>query len=258
MSPILDSNRVYAGVDFSAGKGAVTVALLTARLDVRSVKQLTVEKAAEELASCAEITAAVGGPLRPRRIEPAESVPAGQAAAKGKPKRARAADAELGRRGIPVRRVPPPDGAAPVWMRTAFRLAGDAAARGFLEGKAALGSPRVLLETHPAACAAALLGRLPFGRNTLEGRIQRQLALLRERVALPDPMDALEELTAHHILSGCLALNGIRRPDELDALLAAFAAWRASSAPDAVSWVGDDADGWICLPKKDLLGKYAK
>ena len=258
MSPIQDSNRVYAGVDFSAGKGAVTVALLTARLDVRSLKRLTSEEAAEALASCAEITAAVGGPLRPRRIEPAESVPAGPAPSKGKPKRARAADAELARRGISVRRVPPPDGATPVWMRTAFRLAGDAAARGFLEGRAAPGSPRVLLETNPAACAAVLLGRLPFGRNTLEGRIQRQLALLRERVALPDPMDALEELTAHHILSGFLALDGIRRPDELDALLAAFTAWRAASAPDAAAWLGDDADGWICLPKKELLEKYTK
>ena len=59
-------------------------------------------------------------------------------------------------------------------------------------------------------------------------------------------------------ISGRLALDAILRPDELDALLAAFTAWRASTAPDSVVWVGDDADGWICLPVKDLLAKYPK
>jgi hypothetical protein len=103
-----------------------------------------------------------------------------------------------------------------------------------------------------------LLGRLPLARETLEGRIQRQLALLRERVALRDPMDALEELTAHHILSGRLALEGIRSPDELDALLAAFTAWRAFLYPENVTWLGNEADGWICLPGKDIPEKFVK
>jgi hypothetical protein len=256
MSPIALSNRVFAGVDFSAGKGAVTVALLSARLDLRSIERVKPEEAADKLASQDEISVAVGGPLRPRRAGPDETASSGAAPGKRKPKRA--ADAELRRRGIPVRRVPEPDGSAPAWMRTSFLLAGGLAARGFLDGKESPASPRILLETHPAGCAAALLGRLPFGRNTLEGRIQRQLALLRARVGLPDPMDALEELTAHHILSGRLALDGIRQPDELDALLAAFAAWRASTNPDAVAWLGDDSDGWVCLPAKDLLSKYEK
>lgn len=254
----MDSKRVFAGVDFSSGKSGLTVAMLTARLDVRSLKRRTLEEAVEELSSCAEITVAAGSPLRPLRNETAEAIPIGPALREGSIQRARAAESDLSRRGIPVRRAPALESAAPAGMRSSFRLARELAERGFLEGKKSRESPRALLETHPAACAAVLLGRLPFKRDTLEGRIQRQLALLRERVALPDPMDALEEMTAHHLLSGRLALEGIRRPDELDALLAAYAAERASSAPDAVTWLGDDSDGWICLPVRELKEKYLK
>jgi len=254
----MDSNRVFAGVDFSAGKTRLTVARLTPHLDIRSLTQQTPEEAAEDLASWAEVSVALAGPLRACRTEAADNSPIGEALRTGKRKRIRAAEAEHARRGIPVRKTPALESAAPAWMRSSFRLAGELAARGFSEGPAGRESPRAVLETHPAACAAVLLGRLPFGRETLEGRIQRQLALLRERVSLPDPMDALEELTAHHLLSGRLALDGIRRPDELDAILAAYTAWRAWSAPDAVTWLGDDAEGWICLPVKELMDKYSK
>ena len=143
-------------------------------------------------------------------------------------------------------------------MRSGFELARELAARGFTAGKGPWEAPRVLLETQPLGCAAVLLGRLPYGRDSLEGRIQRQLALLRERVGLPDPMDALEELTAHHILSGRMELQRILEPGKLDALLAALAAARAHTRPDAVTWLGDETDGWLCLPGKELLEKYSK
>lgn len=255
---IIDSNRVFAGVDLSTGKRGLTVALLSSRLDVRSLKLRTLDEAAEELSSWAEITVALCGPLRPWQAEAAGESSAGEDPHAGRRKPIRAADAELARRGIPVRRTSAPESAAPAWMRSGFTLARDLTDRGFLEGRQVRESLRVLIETNPAACSAVLLGRLPFGRGTLEGRIQRQLVLLREKVALPDPMDALEELTAHHLLSGQLGLNGILKTEDLDALLAAYTAWRAFTSPDAVSWLGCDAEGWLCLPVKDLLEKYSK
>jgi predicted nuclease with RNAse H fold len=254
----MDTNRIFAGVDLSAGKRRLTVALLTGRLEVRSLKDRTPAEAVEELASFEEITVAIGGPLRPRQAAAACADPLGEALRGGGARRARAAEAELTRRGIPVRRTPILESAAPAWMRAGFRLAAELARRGFAAGKEVLESPNALLETHPAACAAILLGRLPFGRDTLEGRIQRQLALLREKVALPDPMDALEEITPHHLLSGRLSLEGVCRAEELDALLVAYAAWRSWSAPESVVRLGDDTDGWICLPAKELLEKYSK
>jgi hypothetical protein len=40
------------------------------------------------------------------------------------------------------------------------------------------------------------------------------LLLIREKVALPDPMDSPEEMTAHHLLSGRLSLRGILKREE--------------------------------------------
>jgi predicted nuclease with RNAse H fold len=254
----MNSDRVFAGIDLSAGRQRLTVALLSARLDVRSIMQQSVEEAVDALTSFAEITVAVGGPIRSVGIETEEQAPMGEALRKGALPKKRVAEAELARRGISVRRTPGLESTAPAWMRSAFHLARELRARGVVEEKDARESPRTMIEVHPTASAAVLLGRLPFGRLSLEGRIQRQLILLREKVALPDPMDALEELTAHHILSGCLALEGICRADELDALLAGFTAWRAWSSPEAVTWLGSDSEGWICLPVKEIFDKYPK
>ena len=254
----MDSNRVFAGVDLSTSRLGLTVALLTPRLDVLSVKRQSLEDTVAELSARPEVTAAVGGPLHPCATIVEPDPPAEGVQRKSAARRTRAADSALSRRGIPVRRPPIQEGEAPAWMRCGFELARQLAARGFAEGKDACAQPRFLLETHPAACVSVLLGKLPYGRGTLEGRIQRQLALLRERVALPDPMDALEELTAHHILSGRMELKGIFEAGELDALLAAFTAWRAYTHPESAAWLGDDADGRLCLPAKELLEKYQK
>jgi hypothetical protein len=256
--PTTGSDRLFAGVCFSASRRGITVAFLTPRLDVRSLKTLTLAEAIDELCACGNVTAAIGGPAQPGRSVAAADIPPGDSLRAGKRAPARAAEAELARRGIPVRKTPALESAAPGWMRAAFQAAAELRARGFGAGPEARAADRALIEIHPTASAAALLGRLPFGRETLEGRMQRQLALVRERVGLRDPMDALEELTAHHILSGRLALEGIRTADELDALLAAFTAGRAYSSPGTVTWLGDDADGWLCIPVKELLVKYSK
>jgi hypothetical protein len=254
----MDSNRVFAGVDLSDSRRGLTVALLSPRLDVLCLKVQSPEETVGELAARTEIIIAVNGPLHPCAAIAEPDPPAGDPPRKSLARRTRAADGELSRRGIPVRRPPVRESDAPAWMRCGFDLARQLAARGFAGGKEGSTAARVLLETHPAACAAVMLGRLPYGRGALEGRIQRQLVLLRERVGLTDPMDALEELTAHHILSGQMELKGILGASELDALLAAFTAWRVHARPDSVAWLGDDADGWLCLPAKDLLEKYIK
>ncbi len=254
----MNSNRIFAGVFPSPDAGNVTVAALTSRREVQYLRGLSVESAAAEISNFGEISVAIGGPLRvPPAIAADESASRGSAR-RGKPERPRTAEAEIRRRGIPIRRLPTEEGAAPASVRALFQLARELSGRAFLEGEAARESPRFLMEAPPAACAAVLLGRIPFPRTALEGRIQRQLLLTRERVSLPDPMEALEEMTAHHLLSGRLPLRGICAPEEVDALLAAFTAWRAFCQPETVTWLGRDADGWICLPAKPLLEKYIK
>jgi len=253
----MDSNRIFAGIDCSAGGRRLTVAALSPRLEVEFLRTQTVEDAAQELSGFAGISVAIGGPLRPiPSAAAAESASGGSR--HGKAVWARAAEAEIRRRGISFRPSPAREEAAPAAMRVLFHLARELSAREFMEGETTRDASRVLLSTRPAACAAVLLGRLPFPRATLEGRIQRQLILIREKVALPDPMDPLEEMTAHHLLSGHLPLRGICQPEELDALLAAFTAWRAFCQPETVTWLGRESDGGICLPAKPLLEKYVK
>jgi hypothetical protein len=253
----MDSNRIFAGVDCSAGARHLTVAALSHRLEVKYLRELSMEDAVEDLSGFGAISVAVGGPLRPNPSSASAESLSGEAR-RGKMVWAREPEAEIRQRGISIRRSHTVEEAAPAAMRAIFQLARELSKRGFMEGATARESPRFLLATRPAACAAVLLGRLPFGRATLEGRIQRQLLLIREKVALPDPMDSLEEMTAHHLLSGRLSLRGILKREELDALLAAFTAWRAVCLPETVTWLGRNSDGWICLPVKQLLDKYMK
>ena len=105
-----------------------------------------------------------------------------------------------------------------------------------------------------------LLGHLPTSKQLLEGRLQRQLVLYRAGVGVPDPMAALEELTAHHLLAGTLDLPGLLSHDALDALAAAYTACLASTTPEQVTPVGDPEEGQIVLPiaPADFKPRYAR
>lgn len=112
------------------------------------------------------------------------------------------------------------------------------------------------LETHPHACFCALLGQIPFPRNTLEGRLQRQLALFEQGVGIHDPMDFFEELTRHKLLHGILPLEQVYSAEELDALAASYTAFVAGKHPERLMQVGDSAEGQITLPVAELRPKY--
>ena len=112
------------------------------------------------------------------------------------------------------------------------------------------------LEVYPHGAYTVLLGRIPFLKKTLEGRLQRQLLLHSLSVAVPDPMGIFEEITRYKILQGELPLEGLFSLEELEALMAAYLAWKAISEPDEISLVGDSREGQIVLPVKDLKPKY--
>jgi hypothetical protein len=255
----METGHLFAGIDLSAGGKRLTLALLSARLDAPALQISPLPEVVERLAAESEIIVAVGGPLH--RSDPLPTVGStdfGFPLRRTRLERARTAEKDLAHRGIPVRMAPAVEGAAPVWMRAGFMLARELASRGFAEGASARESPRRLIEIQPTACFAALLGRLPLARDTLEGRLQRQLILLRERIALPDPMDALEEITAHHLLAGRVNLEGVCKPEELDAIAAALTAWKAWKTPEQVTWLGGERDGWLCLPAGEILDSYRK
>jgi hypothetical protein len=117
-------------------------------------------------------------------------------------------------------------------------------------------APLQWLEVYPHACFTALLGLTPFPKYTLEGRIQRQLALHEQEMHIPDPMRLFEEITRHRLLQGQLPLQDLYSPGELDALVAAFTAWKAGSQPGEVTLLGDAQEGQVVLPVKELKRQY--
>lgn len=110
------------------------------------------------------------------------------------------------------------------------------------------GADRQMLEVYPHSAFAVLLGVLPFQKNSLEGRIQRQLILHEQRVNIPDPMRIFEEITRYRFLKGMLALDDLLSAGELDALVGAYTAWKAVTSPDQVILLGDEQEGQIALP----------
>jgi len=114
-----------------------------------------------------------------------------------------------------------------------------------------------LIETQPHACFTALLGHRPFFRSSLEGCLQRQLALYVEGVDISNPMHALEEITRHHLLNGQLPLDSLYDVETLDALVAAYTAYLTALKPEKSAQVGMPAEGLITLPTGEIKSHYA-
>lgn len=178
----------------------------------------------------------------------------------GRWERWRAAEYQMRMHRIKVHRTPHNASHAPGWMRIGFGLFRELEERGFQPftdqfSPQMAGGQSFSVETYPHAAFTALLGCIPFHRNSLEGRIQRQLALFINNVDLPDPMQVFEEITRHRLLKGELDLEGLLEPSELDAVVAAYTAFTASKGE--VTLLGHRDEGQIAVPVKELLSRYA-
>ncbi len=69
-------------------------------------------------------------------------------------------------------------------------------------------------------------------------------------------MRIFEEFTRYKILQGQLPLEGLFSVEELEALIAAYTAWKAAVEPDEITRVGDPKEGEIILPGRNLKLKY--
>jgi len=141
------------------------------------------------------------------------------------------------------------------WMRMGFSLFRRLEALGY-QPYSTSESSRQTLEVYPHASYAVLLGQNPFSKHTLEGRIQRQLALYEQQINVPDPMRFFEEITRHRLLSGVLPSDMLYSVEELDALVAAYTAWKAAVHPNQISCLGIAEEGQIVLPGAELKSRY--
>ncbi len=168
----------------------------------------------------------------------------------------RKAESELREHGILVSPTPSRLDKCPAWMQMGFDLYRHLEEAGFIQFSAEF-TGHQWLETHPQAAFSALLGKLPLSKPTLEGRLQRQIALYEQGVGIKDPMEFFEEITRHKLLHGMLPVELVYAAEELDTLMAAFMAFCAMNCPQEMILIGDLGEGQIALPVAHLKDKYS-
>ncbi len=168
----------------------------------------------------------------------------------------RQAESDLREHGISVLPTPSRIETCPAWMQMGFDLYRRLELAGFKQFPAE-NAPQQWLETHPHAAFCALLGQLPLPKPTLEGRLQRQIALYEQGAAIKDPMEFFEEITRHKLLHGILPMELVYAAEELDTLMAAYLAWCVLNCPQDMILIGDKQEGQIALPVAGLKEKYS-
>lgn len=247
---MLFTDTTFIGIDASGGRKPFTYAALDGDARLFALGDGEMEEVLAFLGGQQAACVAVNAPPRANLgiVKSAGQMPAfGVAHLPGRAVDMRLAEFQLRERGIIVAHTPAREDLCPAWMRTGFEFYRKLTGMGFNPYPA--GEPgHCWLETHPHAVFCALLGRMPLPRMTLEGRLQRQLALYEAGLEIKDPMDFFEEITRHRILKGSLPMETIYTPEALDAFAAACVAYAAIKKPDSLTSFGDPHEGMIYLP----------
>lgn len=239
---------VFVGVDTASAHKAFTYAALDRSLRVTALAEADLDEVVAFLCAQPGAVVAINSPshLNTGLVrQSAEKEAAGAHQLRGVD--LRLAEHQLRLHGIPVSGTPARESSCSAWVRIGLALYRKLAEAGF-EPYPAENCPQQFLETHPHAAFCALLGRSPLSKPSLEGRLQRQLALFERGVRLHDPMDFFEELTRHKLLNGLLPAEFVYLPEQLDALVAAYTAWLSIEKPAELSRFGAPDEGYIHLP----------
>jgi len=258
---MLFTEAVFVGIDPTAGTKPMQLVALDRELRLVAMERDDLESLLAIIASFESAVVAVDAPQGPncglmRRPEIRQRFnlrPGGRTWSGW-----RVCEYELRRRNIRLYNTPEEVERAKPWVRMGFRLFGRLEELGFTAYRQGEDpKPRLMLEARAHAGYATLLERRPFLKHSFEGRMQRQLVLYLEGVDLPNPMQALEELTRHHLLTGHLPLEELHTPEELDALMGAYTAYLVAARPEGVCQVGKAEEGLITLPVAELKDFYA-
>lgn len=245
----------FVGVDTAGGRTPFTYAALDGRGKVQALADGSLEDVLAFLAGLGQACVAVNAPPRPNTGLVKERASLSAVHFPGRNTEMRLAESELRERGIQVASTPSRREMCTHWVQDGFSLYARLSSAGFKPYPAA-DEPLQWLETHPQACFAVLLGQLPLSRTTIEGRLQRQLALFEAGLDIRDAMEYFEEITRHRLLRGILPVEQVYLAEELDALAAAHMALVAATQPEEVSAAGDAREGLIYLPASDLKESY--
>ena len=237
----MDAGQVVIGIDIAASRPCVAVALRCGRqLDVEAWfeadERVDGDRARllDRVAGFHPSVVGIDAPQKPKRALP------------GGASHSRSCDAALLHRRIGVYQVPTRAEAAAAgrryaWMETGWAYFRELGRRGFeqplpgaLPGE--LGQAPAALEVYPHAGFVTLLGGTPPPKSTREGLRLRVLTMRRLGLRWDDFYDH----------------------DSLDALMAAYTAWRFLQG--LASPLGDARDGliWLPVPEHEVLGTYER
>jgi uncharacterized protein DUF429 len=263
---MLSSQSVYVGVDTTSGHKAFTYAAFDRDLNVLSVSEAELDELLAFLAAQPAAIVAINSPShlntglvrKSLRAEIQAKRGAGRQQAASQKLRGvelRVAEHELRERGILVGGTASRESLCPPWVQIGLELYHKLGDMDF-QPYPAEDCPRQWLETHPHAAYCALLGRVPFSKPSLEGRLQRELVLFEHGLRIRDPLLFFEEITRHKLLGGVLPMELLYPTEHLDALVAAYTAWLSVNKPAEVTRLGSGAEGFIHLPAGELKEKY--
>ncbi|GAB4504663.1 MAG: hypothetical protein Fur0043_16570 [Anaerolineales bacterium] len=251
------SDFVYVGIEPASGHKDFSYAALDSDLNLLALADADMDDLAAFLGGQRAAVAAVDAPSRVNAGLLREKLES-QSLTPGHALRGvdmRLSEYDLRARGIFVGGTPAREETCPVWVQAGLALYRKLAEMGFQPYRTDEAKHQVL-ETNSHACFCVLLEQIPFSKPTLEGRLQRQLALYECGLRIKDPMDFFEEITRFKLKKGILPVHLVYVPEHLDALAAAYTAWLAVHKPDEVLAVGDSREGLVILPVKELKEKY--
>ncbi len=237
----------YLGIDPGGGRPPFAYAALDADLHLLALGKGRLADVLAFAAGQACALVAVNAPPSPVMAPQPQPTLTGMVVAAPTPGQ-RPAERQVRERGWPIYRTPPRPDEAPPWMRRGFALyqrLHDLGYQPYPQPEAT----RQWLEVPAEAAFTALLGQPLLPAHHLEGRWQRQILLADAGLGIQDPMRFFEEITRHRLRRGQLPMHLIYTPGELNALVAAFAAWLVAHRPDQVAILGDLESGQVVLPQ---------
>ena len=255
---MLFTGPAFIGFDPTAGKRPITYGALDSDLKLLALGAGDMDAVLAFAAGHAQAVVAVCAPPRPSTGVMELPEVRDQLSPPPRPGRwtgYRLAEYQLRKHHISTYQTPRRADACPRWMQTGFILHSRLESLGFTPFPAQ-GKDRLLIEVYPHGCYTVLLGLAPFQKNTLEGRLQRQLLLFEQGINVPDPMRFFEEITRHRLLRGILPDEQLMSTNELDAVIAAYIAWMASNHADRTCLLGHPAEGQMVLPVAELKPRY--
>ena len=253
----MSEGQAYIGVNPTGNERAIVYVALDDNLHVMKVGVDSVDAIVEHVGGYSQAMCAVAAPMGPNKgllAEPDYRSRVGLPPATKSYLNFRMCEYELRRRGISVRGTSQDPARIPGWITVGRKFYEALRARGFVEHPRP--GARQMCEAHPDGGFAVLIGKVPYPRGSIEGRLQRQLVLYEEGLELPDPMDLLEEFTRHRLLTGEVDVSDLHEHPTLNALVCAYTAFLLKREPQNTSAVGDPAEGVIILPSSVIKDLY--